>query len=112
MINKVKSSELAEKKVWKGFIGVSWPSIRYRLPLHAITVKDSSRIFNKSFRPFFNSMGINRNFPAEVAVLPTYVLELNIPEPYVDCGIAQIIIFINNMGPSETLTSKFITYTL
>ena len=56
-------------------------------------------------------MGIHRNFPGEVAVLPRYFLGLGIPDQYVECGMARIIIFINNMGP-ETLASKFLTYTL
>ena len=111
MINRLRSSDMARKIVWKGFIGVLWSSIRYGLPSYAITQKESNRIFSKSFRPLFNSMGIHRTFPSEVAVLPYYYLGLNIPEPYIESGIARVITFINNMG-SETLTSKFIIYTL
>ncbi len=111
MISGLRSSDMARKIVWKGFIGVLWSSIRYDLPSYAITSKESNKIISKSFRPFFNSMGIYRSFPSEVAVLPYYYLGLNVPEPYIESGIAQIITFINNMG-LETLTSKFITYSL
>ena len=56
-------------------------------------------------------MGIHRNFPGDVAVLPRYYLGLGIPEPFVESGLSQIITFVNNMG-SETLTSKFIAFTV
>ena len=102
---------MVRKVVWKRFIGVLWSSIRYGLPSYAITVKESDRIISKSFRPLFYSMGVHKTFPSEVAVLPYYFLDLNVPEPYIESRIAQIITFINNMG-SETLTSKFITYIL
>ena len=70
MINTLRASDMARKIVWKGFIGVLWSSIRYGLPSYAITVEESNRIISKSFRPLFNSMGVHRTFPSEVAVLP------------------------------------------
>ena len=56
-------------------------------------------------------MGIHRTFPSDVATLPTYYMGLSLPHPYIKCGIARIITFINNMG-SETLTSRFLTYSV
>ena len=41
MINKVRSSELAQKNVWMGFTGVLWSLIRYEPPSYAISVKES-----------------------------------------------------------------------
>ena len=111
MINNLRSPEIAQKIAWKGFIGVLWLSIRYRLPSYGITIEESNRIISKSFRTLFNLIGNHRNFPGEVIVLPYYFLGLSVPEPFVENDIAQIITFINNMG-SEILTSKFITYTV
>ena len=88
MINNLRSSEIAHKIIWKGFIGVLWSSIRYRLPSYAIIMKESGQIISKSFRPLFNSMGVHRTFPGEVAVLQYYFLELSVPEPSVESGIA------------------------
>ena len=59
MINKLRSSDMARKIVWKGFIGVLWSSIRYGMPSYAITTKESSRIVSKSFRPLFTWMGVH-----------------------------------------------------
>ena len=56
-------------------------------------------------------MGIHRTFPSEVATLPTCYMGLGLPHPYIECGIARIITFINNMG-SKTLTSKFLAYSV
>ena len=47
----------------------------------------------------------------QVVCLPAYFLGLGISISYVGCGIARIIIFVNNMG-SETLTSKLPKYTI
>ena len=106
MINTLRALDMARRIVWKGFIGILWSSTRYGLPSYAITVEESDRINSKYFRPLFNSMGVHRTFPSEVAVLPYYFLGLGVPEPFIESGIARIITFINNMG-SETLTSKF-----
>ena len=38
MINKIKSSEIRMKIVWKGFIEVVWSSIRYGIPSYTILV--------------------------------------------------------------------------
>ena len=111
MIKETKSSEVAKEIGWKWFMGVLWSLIRYRLPSYVISVNESDRIIRKSFRPLFNSMNIHSNFPRQVTVLPTYFLGLKIPNPYVDCGVVIIIMFINNMG-SEILNLKFLTYTL
>ena len=46
-----------------------------------------------------------------MVVLPTYNLGLSISEPFVENRLSHIITFVNNMG-SETLISKFITFTL
>ena len=111
MINRLKSSELARKIGLKGFIEVLWSSIRYELPSYTITVKEINWIISKSFRLLFNSMGIHRIFSGNVAVLPTYYLGLSIPEPFVENGLSQNITSVNDIE-SETLTSKFITFTL
>ena len=39
MINRLRSSDMARKIVWKVFIGVLWLSMRYGLPSYAITSK-------------------------------------------------------------------------
>ena len=69
-------------------------------------MKESDKVFSKTFRPLFNSVETHRNFPGQVACLPVRFLGLQIPKLYVKCGIARIFMFVNNMG-SETLTLKF-----
>ncbi len=68
-------------------------------------------MFSKSFRTLFNSMGIHKNCLGDVVVLLAYYLGLSVPEPYIESGIDKIVTFVNNMG-SETLTSKFIKFTV
>ncbi len=111
MINNLIASGMPRKRSRRGCIGVLWSSIRYGLPSYAITVKESDRIISKCFKSFFHSMDVHRTFPSEVRVHPYYFLGLNVPEPFIESGMVRIVTFINIMG-SETLTSKFITYTL
>ena len=71
LIQRVRTSDLSRRVVWRSFLGVLWSSIRYSLPAYAITEIESKKIFSKLFRPLFNSIGIHRTFPSEVATLPT-----------------------------------------
>ena len=57
------------------------------------------------------SIQVHSNFPCAVAVFPYYFLGLSVPESFVESNIAQMITLINNIE-SETLTSKFIIYTV
>ena len=109
MIQRVRTSDLSRRVAWKGFLGVLWASIRYGLPSYSITNSESDRIVSKLFRPMFNVMGIHRTFPSEVVTLPVSYLGLGLPHPYIEC--ARVLTFINNMS-SETLTSKFISFSL
>ena len=98
IINKLSTTNIPRNIFWKGFLGILWASVRYGMSTYALSVKESSRISSKLFRPLFQLMGVHQKFLTTAATFPPQYLGLGIPGLLIKCGIERIKIFITNMG--------------
>ena len=93
--------------VWKGFRQAIWPAVRYVLPAMSLSHSDAQILSKKIYQPLLPKLGCNRNFPLLLRYNPTHLWGLNLPDPYVEQGIAKLQMLLS-YGGSTTITGKLL----
>ena len=73
----------------------------------SLSEKNAHTLSTEMYRPILPKLGCNRNFPLLLRYNSSHLLGLNLPDPYVEQGVAKLQVLISH-GGSSTITGKLI----
>ena len=77
----------------------------------SLSVKDAERFAKELYRPLLPKLGCNRNFPLCLRYNPSYLIGLDLYDPYIEHGIALLQIFVTHASTSS-ITGKLLNQLL
>ena len=92
---------------WIGLRQSIWKSIEYVLSATTFTKEEAALLAKELYRPLLPKLGCNRNFPLLLRYNSSYLLGLDLRDPYVEQGLKKLDILITH-GGLGSMTGKFL----
>ena len=92
---------------WIGLRQSIWKSIEYVLCATTFTRGEAATLAKELYRPLLPKLGCNRNFPLLLRYNPSYLLGLDLRNPYVEQGLKKLDILLTH-GGLHTMTGKLL----
>ena len=107
----LEQAPLPRHLLWMGLKQAIWPSIAYVLPAISLSSQEIHTLAKELYRPILSRLGCNWNYPPLLRYNPSYLLGLNLFDPYIEQGISKLKMMVIH-GSSLSMTGKLIQHLL
>ena len=104
-------SPLPRHLAWIGLRQSIWKSIEYVLPATTMSRSEATYLAKELYRPLLPKLGCNRNFPLQLRYNPSFLLGLDLCNPYLEQGLYKLLHLVTH-GGSDTITGKLLQTSL
>ena len=96
---------------WIGLRQAIWKTIDYVLLATTMSRSKTILLAKELYRSLLPKLGCNRNFPFRLRYNPSYLLALDLCDPYLEQGLYKLLHLITH-GGADTITGKLLQTSL